>query len=184
MYASGGFKISTMTITAYECSIKHLALQERKPLKETIKVCSVKDVDFMKILAYDNKIHPIARPEILKWLIGFSHVALAVVEGDELKGWGSLYKAHRGFRFMPLYANSLEFARILANELLKSVAEDTEAVIEVAFPDDNMDAKQLYNEFGVLKGKADYNRRMFTEFDVSIPSNLVYSILNYDNVLA
>ena len=184
MYASGGFKISTIGITTHLCSIRNLVLQERKPLKETIKVCSVKNVDFMKILAYDATIHPTARSGVLKWLIGFSHVALAVIEGDELKGWGSLSKAHRCFRLMPLYANSLEFARILANELLKSVAEDAEAVIEVAFPDDNMDAKQLYNEFGISKGAGFDTRRMFTEFDLSIPSNLVYSILNYANQLA
>ena len=184
MYASGGFKISTITITAYECSIKHLVLQERKPLKETIKVCSVQDVDFMKILAYDNKIHPIARAKILKWFIEFSDVALAVIEGDKLKGWGSLYKAHKSFRLMPLYADSEECARILTNELLKTVAEDTEKEVEIAFPEDNVEAKKLFEELGVTKGQVYYNRRMFTEYDIPIPSNLVYSILSHDNVLA
>ena len=183
MYVAGGFKVSTFTLVTYEGSIKELKLDEEEfQKKETIEVSTIKDVGFQKILDYDQKIHPMPRRKALKWFTDFSHVALAVTKDGVVQGWGSLYKAHRGFRLMPLYADSPELARVLLHKLVKSVSNNMEAGIEVAFPDDNKDAKAMFEELGMTRGQQ--NKRMFTEFDVPIQNQRVYSVLNYHNVLA
>ena len=181
MYAAGGFNLSTFCLVTYEGSIKDLKIGKDEYQKEEVRVSTVKDFGFQKIMDYDQKIHPMVRTKPLKWFTDFSHVALVLTEGNVMKGWGSLYKADRGFRLMPLYADSPKFARILLHELLKSVTTHTDAGIEVAFPEDNKKAQEMFEEVGMTKRIR--IQRMFNERDVPLPYHLVYSVLNLHNVL-
>ena len=185
MYASGAFKVSTFSLSIYYCAIRDIKLSQEQYNEKNFKVLDVRDVDFQKILDYDKKIHPIDRTEIVRWFIDFAHVGLVATERDEVVGWGSLYKARQGFRFMPLYADSPGCAKVLANELLKRVACNSDAEIEITFPSENVDARKLFDELCFTSGKETFYKRMFTRFDVPVPGCLkVYSILNSDNVLS
>ena len=183
MYASGAFKVSTFTMITYNCAIKDVVVFHDELAKTNLKVLPLQDVDFEKILAYDKKIHPMERKEILRWFIDFAHVGLVAMEDDAVVGWGSVYKARRGFKFMPLYADSFECAKVIGNELLKQIASNTEVEVEVAFPEGNLNAKKLFHEFNITSGREVFHKRMFTEKDIPIPDHFVYSVLNYHNVL-
>ena len=185
IYASGAFKVSTFSLSIYFCAIKDIKFSEVEHNDKNFKILDIHDVDLQKIFDYDKKIHPIDRAEILRWFIDFAQVCLVATEKDEVVGWGSLYKAHRGFRFMPLYADSPECAKVLANELLKRLACNSDAEIEITFPTENVDARKLFDELRFTSGKETFYKRMFTRFDVPVPGCLkVYSILNSDNVLS
>jgi hypothetical protein len=72
-----------------------------------------------EILRYDETAFPARRAEFLKSWIGQPHaVALGVVDGGTLKGYGVLRACREGFKIGPLFADHEETAERLSSGLL------------------------------------------------------------------
>ena len=180
MYARGGYKVSAHSFINYKIPVNDIVLTRSE---FPFLVTAIKEVDFQKLVKYDKKILPLKREQILKWCVESAHVGLVAMDTEgSIKGWGVMVKSHVGYRMMPLYADTPEIAKGISDRLVEQILNEgnSEAIIQVGFPEDNLAAKNLYFELGVKSGCERYSRRMYTEFNVPIQCQFVYSALNTD----
>ncbi len=70
-----------------------------------VRVVELSTLPFAKVLAADEAIFGVARPEFLeRWIRPTGGRALGVLKGDRLVGYGVLRPALRGFKIGPLFA--------------------------------------------------------------------------------
>ena len=180
MYASAGFGVSSFKLMVYHCSMKHVTVEPERHLQAGHMVTLV-DVALDWILEYDQTLlAPVTsqRRELLTRCMKCSLHGLVVLgEEGQVLGWGSVSKGDLAYSLMPLYADTPAIAEALINHLLARVPQD--GVVEVSYPQTNLEAGRIFEGIGVTKGDTDHNMRMYNKNDVTLPLDRVYSLSNY-----
>ena len=181
MYASAGFGVSSFKLMIYHCSMKHITVNPERHLQADYHMANLVDVALDRILEYDQTLHaPVTsqRRELLTHCLKCSLHGLVVLgEGGQVLGWGSVSRGDLAYSLMPLYADTPAIAEALIHHLLARVPQD--AVVEVSYPQTNLEAGRIFERIGVTKGDTDHNMRMYNKNDVSLPLDRVYSLSNY-----
>ena len=180
LYASIGFRIATFYFTIYELLRKNLRLKKDY---SPCPLVNLAEVDFKKIVTYDEKLISRKREKILKWCVEFAHVGLVAMDTEgSVKGWGAMVKSTVGYRLMPLYADTFEIAKCIAAELIERVYGEgkSEAVVEIAIHEGNREMQKLLRWLGLREGCGNRCRRMYTEHDIPSQDQFVFSLMNTD----
>lgn len=77
-------------------------------------VVDISEVPFEKLLEYDTSMFPSPRPQFLKcWIDQPEGVALAVVKGSRVAGYGVIRQCQTGYKIGPLFADNEHVAENL-----------------------------------------------------------------------
>ena len=137
-YSKGGFKFSHR-------EIRFTGTGKTGPLADL--VIPLSDIPFKSVLNYDTAHFPAERSSFLKaWISQPESLALGVMKGEQLCGYGVIRHCQNGFKIGPLFADSPEIALDLFNGL-SSHAEGEDFFIDV--PEINKNALQIVNDKGL-----------------------------------
>jgi ribosomal protein S18 acetylase RimI-like enzyme len=104
-------------------------------------------VRFEEVARYDRTAFPARRAEFLKtWIAQPQGVALGVLEGRSLKGYGVLRACREGFKIGPLFADGVEVAERLFQGL---IARAPGAPVFLDTPEANPAAVELARNHGM-----------------------------------
>jgi hypothetical protein len=139
-YAVGGFKLAHRSVR-YEAT----ALEARA----RANVVALSAVPFERVAAYDRDCFPAPRDSFLQaWVEQADSRALAVVDGEALRGYGVARRCGRGIKIGPLFADDGDAAEALYDGLT-GLAPGEPAFIDV--PEDNAAALALAHSRGMVE---------------------------------
>ncbi len=166
-YSKGGFKFSHREIR-FEGTGKTFQVSSR--------VTPLTQIPFPLIQEYDAAHFPCDRSDFLKaWITQPESLALGIMDGDQLAGYGVIRRCLNGFKIGPLFANSAEFATDLFNAL-SSHAEGVPFYIDV--PEINDNAMRLVKTNGLKEvfGCA----RMYFGHTPALPDADIYGVTTFE----
>lgn len=106
------------------------------------------DVPFREVEAYDRPLFPSERIAFLKcWINQPEHVALGIVNGGRLAGYGVLRPCRAGYKVGPLFADSADLADRLFSSLQSHAAKDSPVFLDI--PGTNPAAAELVKRHGM-----------------------------------
>lgn len=139
-YAVGGFRLAHRSIR-YESTA---AASTRPP-----RIRPLDEIPFEAVVAYDATCFPAARESFLQaWISQPDSLALGVVDGDTLRGFGVARRCGRGIKIGPLFADGGEEAEALFTSLA-SHAPDEPVFLDV--PENNDAAMALAARHGMTE---------------------------------
>jgi hypothetical protein len=131
------------------------------------------DVPFETLLAYDAALFPAPRPSFLRaWSALPQSNALALLDGDALRGYGVIRRCHTGFRIGPLFADDEAVAEQLYRGL--TGAADAGAPVYMDIPDTNPAGLRLAERHALTPGFE--TARMYTNGLPDIDVNRVFGV--------
>lgn len=166
-YSKGGFKFSHR-------EIRFQGTGSASPLPHSVTPLS--QIPFESVVHYDSAHFPTQRAAFLKeWITQPESLALGIMEGDHLAGYGVIRRCQNGFKIGPLFADNIEFATDLFNAL--SSHADREAFF-IDVPEINDSAMQLVKSRGLKEvfGCA----RMYFGNKPILPDASIYAITTFE----
>ncbi len=137
-YSKGGFKFSHR-------EIRFEGTGKATPLPDSVTPLS--QIPFESVFHYDTAHFPTERSAFLKaWIAQPESLALGIMDGEQLAGYGVIRRCQNGFKIGPLFADNAEFATDLFNAL-SSHADGEAFFIDV--PEINDSAMQLVKSRGL-----------------------------------
>jgi len=128
------------------------------------------------ILAYDCPFFPAPREAFLRcWLKPNTRIAMALVEADEVKGYGVLRECRSGFKIGPLFADGEEEASRLFRAL---AAKANGACIFLDLPEPNEAAVRLASRHGLAP--VFETARMYRGPKPDLPLARIYGISTFE----
>ncbi|MCP3852034.1 MAG: GNAT family N-acetyltransferase, partial [Gammaproteobacteria bacterium] len=166
-YTKGGFTFSHREIryegTGITCTLPQ-------------SVTQLSNVPFKSILNYDTIHFPTERPDFLKaWISQPESLALGVMEGDKLCGYGVIRRCQNGFKIGPLFADNTKIALDLFNGL-SNHAEGEPFFIDI--PEINNSAMNIAKDKG-LKEVFGCARMYFGDKPV-LPDANIYGVTTFE----
>ena len=134
-------------------------------------------VDFRRILAYDRLCFPAARRTFLEgWFSMPESCSLACVDGETLKGYGTIRRCRSGHKIGPLFADDEETADRLFCSLLHRVKSGEPVFLDI--PGNNPLARQLADRHGMktVFGTA----RMYNKGEPALSTEKIYGITSFE----
>jgi ribosomal protein S18 acetylase RimI-like enzyme len=133
-------------------------------------------VPFQRLVDYDGQLFSAARPRFLaRWLDQPEGAALAVLEGERLRGYGVLRACRSGYKIGPLFADDAT----IADNLFRALAARApgEAVF-LDVPEPNEPAMALAARHGMTS--AFETARMYTKAPPAIPVDRVFGVTSFE----
>ncbi len=166
-YTKGGFAFSHREIRYEGTGILC-------PLPQSVTQLS--NIPFKSVLDYDTNHFPTERPDFLKaWISQPESLALGVMEGEKLCGYGVIRHCQNGYKIGPLFADNAQVALDLFNGL-SNHAEGEPFFIDI--PEININAmkiakdKELKEVFGCA--------RMYFGDKPALPDANIYGITTFE----
>ncbi len=107
-------QVSTYQKFGFQSAHSHLRYQGIITGKIFSDVRDLKTIDFEQLCRYDQRYFPSYRPHFLSTWINQPHGrGYAVINGDDLVGYGVIRKATNGFKVAPLFAENEDIAEKL-----------------------------------------------------------------------
>ena len=112
-------------------------------------VTPASQLPFEIILNYDTACFPVPRPAFLKsWLTLPNGISLAYLDGNELKGYGTIRSCAAGHKIGPLFADQAD----VAEEIFLSLCSHSgEGPIYLDVPEVNQTGQELVKKYGMKK---------------------------------
>jgi GNAT superfamily N-acetyltransferase len=136
----------------------------------------IPEVPFEKLVDYDRKMFPAPRSRFLeKWINQPDSYGFAVLEGEDLKGYGVIRKCRVGYKIGPLFADNQEIAEKIFRALRASVPEET-IYLDVPEPDKKaMELAERYHMSVMFK-----TIRMYSRKEPDIELDKVYGVTSFE----
>lgn len=166
-YAKGGFSFSHRNIR-FEGKGQTCQLDA--------SVIPLSTVPFHALLDYDNTHFPAERADFLKaWISQPESRALAVMNGNQISGYGVIRRCKNGFKIGPLFADNAQIALNLFNGLSDHAANQA---IFLDAPEINEDAMQLVKSKNMTEifGCA----RMYFGGTPCLPNEKTYGVTSFE----
>ncbi|MDD2725531.1 MAG: GNAT family N-acetyltransferase [Methylovulum sp.] len=105
-------------------------------------IIAAAELPFAELLAYDRTVFPASRAVFLqKWLSQEHGTALVILRQNQLAGFGVIRACLNSFKIGPLFADDLDAAEYLLNDLLAGIPAGSDFFIDV--PEVNLQAMAL-----------------------------------------
>jgi Acetyltransferase (GNAT) domain len=105
-----------------------------------------RELPLESLVTYDHHLFPSARSAFLAaWMAMPGVASLAIVDGDQVLGWGARRPCIEGHKVGPLFANDAE----IANDLLCALATGVAGPLYVDIPDPNAPGRALAARHGM-----------------------------------
>ena len=138
-YARDGFVTDHRTTRHVLTSTDSVPAPRRRPV-------DARDLPLQSLLAYDQHLFPEERSAFLTaWTTMPGVACLAVIEGDQVRGWAARRPCLQGHKVGPLFANDPE----VANDLLCSLAQGVAGPLYLDIPDPNATGRALAARHGM-----------------------------------
>ena len=130
-----------------------------------------------ELSAFDKPFFPAERPDFLRrWISQPQTVALGMVSGQGLQGYGVRRSCRTGFKIGPLFANSPELAAALLAALCEGLPPDAPIFLDV--PECNPAAVALAEACGMCK--VFETARMYTQAAPVLELSGMYGITSFE----
>ena len=149
----------------------------------SIDILSIKDEIPSDVIDYDSSVHKIPRENFLRvWISSRLSSAYCAVKNGVVVGYGVLRKEQPGDpdRLSGLYGDTPLVARLLLMRLLKDATKETVKIIVPYVPH----SRELINDIGISFLELPTSVRMYTQHDIPIAIDKVYSMMNNINLIA
>ena len=141
-YRKSGFQLAHRNIR-YEGRID-------TPGRENPRLLPVDQVSFPDLCAYDRTVFPAPREEFLRsWTALPQSKAVALVENEEIGGYGVIRPCRQGYKIGPLFASSAEAAEALFTSLTAHAEPGAKVYLDV--PETNPQALELAERHGMTR---------------------------------
>jgi ribosomal protein S18 acetylase RimI-like enzyme len=132
-------------------------------------------VPFAHVAAYDAAHFPVPRLEFLRrWIAQPNSVALGVVKGRELAGYGVVRPCRSGFKIGPLFADS----EAIAEGLFRALAARAEGALYLDTPEVNPAAIAQAERHGMRPMFE--TARMYTKSAPALPHERIFGITTFE----
>jgi RimJ/RimL family protein N-acetyltransferase len=141
-----------------------------------LPVKDVRELPFESLMAYDRQCFAALRERfVAEWIGQADSVALGVVDGGGIRGYGVLRTCHDGYKVGPLFADDARIAEALLDALVARCDGET-FVIDV--PEPNQAAVALAQGYGMAS--VFETARMYTKDAPAIPLARVFGISTFE----
>lgn len=163
-------------IMKFKSSYSNLRFEGRGGGEIPDGIVKISEVPFEKLLEYDRQMFPAPRPGFLKkWVNQPDSYAFAVLENEDLKGYGVIRKCRQGYKIGPLFADSQDKAEKLFRALKASVPEE---IIYLDVPEPNKKAMELAEPYCMnIMFKT---IRMYSREEPDIRLDKVYGVTSFE----
>jgi ribosomal protein S18 acetylase RimI-like enzyme len=171
-YKKSGFALAYSNVR-YEGIKKNVA----PVFAKNESIVDVSAVPFEDIENYDRKFFPENRTAFLKsWLYAEDRKAIAMMQNNEIVGYGVLRQCLSGYKIGPLFADTPEIAEALLVELVAALAENEVFYLDI--PEHNTSAISLAGKFKmqVVFGTA----RMYTMKFPDLPIGKIFGVTSFE----
>jgi ribosomal protein S18 acetylase RimI-like enzyme len=145
--------------------------------REAQGITELSGVPSEDLLMYDAKLFGNRRDLFLKcWISRPGTIALGVVQGARLEGYGVLRRCRQGFKIGPLFADSADVAEILFLALTADLPVDTPTFLDV--PEVNPQAIRMAQKYGM--SKVFETARMYTEHAPHVPLHQWFGVTTFE----
>jgi hypothetical protein len=129
------------------------------------------------LLMYDAKLFGNRRDLFLKcWTSRPGTIALGIVQGDRLQGYGVLRRCRHGFKVGPLFADSADIAETLFLSLTGDLPVDTPTFLDV--PEVNPQAMRMAEKYGMTT--VFETARMYTQQAPNLPLHQWFGVTTFE----
>jgi ribosomal protein S18 acetylase RimI-like enzyme len=140
-------------------------------------VVPVGQLPFESLLSYDRRYFPADRAAFLAaWLQQRDAKALAVVDGEEIRGYGMIRPSREGYKIGPLFSETPAFANQLLTALAQAIAPQTRFYLDV--PAINTEAVALARRYGMQP--VFETARMYTGNAPRIDLNGIFGVTSFE----
>lgn len=145
-------------------------------IADTPFVVDVNTIPFDQLNAFDQKYFQAPRPNFLRsWINQPNSFALAYVDKQQIHGYGVIRKCSIGYKIGPLFAESLEIAKMLL-EVLRSKVSDGPVFLDT--PEVNLDSQALAEHYK-MSPKFEVIR-MYRNGIPKLPLNNIYAVTTFE----
>jgi GNAT superfamily N-acetyltransferase len=140
------------------------------------EIVPVAQIPFAKLAAYDRRHFFASRDRFLeRWIRQPHAVGLALVDADQLKGYGVLRKCRVGYKVGPLFAEEPEIAEALFDALCNHAIGEP---VSIDIPEPNQAALRLAAKHDMRPEFA--CERMYLRGDPGLPLDTIYGITSFE----
>ena len=140
------------------------------------EIVPVAQIPFAKLAAYDRRHFFASRDRFLeRWIRQPHAVGLALVDADQLKGYGVLRKCRVGYKIGPLFAEEPEIAEALFDALCNHAIGEP---VSIDIPEPNQAALRLAAKHDMRPEFA--CERMYLRGDPGLPLGAIYGITSFE----
>ena len=145
--------------------------------KEAQGITELSQVPTEDIVMYDANLFGNRRDLFLKcWISRPGTLALGIVQGDRLQGYGVSRRCRHGFKIGPLFADSADLAETLFLALTADLPVDTPTFLDV--PEVNPQAMRMAEKYGMTK--AFETARMYTKQEPRVPLHQWFGVTTFE----
>ncbi len=145
--------------------------------KPTSKTIALSQVPFDKLLAYDRQFFPAERKGFLNLWVSRPHTkGLAIMENQELKGYGVIRKCRQGFKIGPVFAEDDKKAILLIQDLISELNEGDEFFLDI--PEVNQKAYALTQALSMES--VFETARMYTKEQPDFDLSKIFGITSFE----
>ena len=168
-YKKSGFKLAYRNIR-YEGIANHIKVEEKN-------IFPAGGIEFAKLIEYDTNFFPTERKVFLNsWIkLSESH-SLVWVDGNEIKGYGTIRKCRRGYKIGPLFSDNFEIAELLFNSLCSKVENGLPVFLDT--PEVNPAAVALAEKYKMTK--VFETARMYTKEEPKIKLDGIFGVTTFE----
>jgi len=136
----------------------------------------VSQIPFELLCTFDRRFFPASRAIFLRaWLDMPNAIALAVMEDDQIRGYGVIRSCRRGFKIGPLFATNYQ----VAEELFSSLASHAKgSPVFIDIPEINPGAKELVARHHMKK--VFETARMYSKGSPNMEIDGIYGITTFE----
>lgn len=140
-------------------------------------IVSLSDIPFKTIVTYDRSFFPSDRVQFLQgWINQPDSIALGVLQGNTLAGYGVLRACHKGYKIGPLFADQPTLAAELFVALRSTVASGTPIYLDV--PEINPAAVNLAEHYEMKR--VFETARMYTQTCPELPYDRLFGVTTFE----
>ncbi|MBE9061615.1 GNAT family N-acetyltransferase [cf. Phormidesmis sp. LEGE 11477] len=151
--------------------------QIEKMLGDDISLVSLSSVSRETIISYDKRIFLDNRSAFLHcWLSSPRHVAIGLMNNNNLVGYGVLRPCQLGYKIGPLFADTPEFAEAIFLALKSHVQPSVPFYLDV--PSVNTAAVDLAKKYRMTS--VFETARMYTQQPPALPLNKIFGITTFE----
>jgi hypothetical protein len=168
-YKKSGFQLAHRNIRYEWRSIRNQ--------REAQGITALSQVPTEDIVMYDAKLFGNRRAPFLKcWISRPGIIALGILQGDRLQGYGVLRRCRHGFKIGPLFADSADLAEALFLALTADLPVDTPTFLDV--PEVNSQAMRMAEKYGMTK--VFETARMYTQQAPRVPLHQWFGVTTFE----
>jgi ribosomal protein S18 acetylase RimI-like enzyme len=140
-------------------------------------IVSLSNIPFKTIATYDRSFFPADRVQFLQnWINQPDSIALGILQGNTLAGYGVIRACHKGYKIGPLFADQPTFAAELFAALRSTVAPGTPIYLDV--PEINPAAVNLAEQYEMKR--VFETARMYTQTCPELPYDRLFGVTTFE----